>query len=72
MPLYYVNNNQQESRDGRHHEVHEDGCEWLRRARDTDLLGYFSTCHGAMVEARKKYPYTVDGCKHCCPDCHHG
>lgn len=69
MPRYYVNNNQQDSEDGRHHEVHEDGCNWLKRARDTSYLGVFSSCHGAMVKAKEKYPRTTDGCKHCCPAC---
>ncbi len=70
MDRYYVNNNQQESKDGRHHEVHKDGCDWLKRASDTTYLGTFSNCHEAMVVARRKYPRTADGCIRCCRDCH--
>mgnify|MGYP006924663510 CR=1 FL=1 len=69
MPNYYVNNNQQESQDGRHHEVHEEGCEWLKKAKNKTFLGWFFSCKSAMIEARKKYPHTADGCYFCCKEC---
>lgn len=72
MDQYYVNDNRQESKDGLHNEVHKAGCYWLRQAKNTSYLGQFYTCHGAIVEAKKKYPYSADGCETCCPDCHRG
>lgn len=72
MKSYYVNNNQQESIDGRHHEIHEDGCDWLKKAHNTTFLGYFSNCKDAMTAAKRIYPNTADGCYHCCIECHKG
>ena len=72
MDAYYVNNNRQESKDGLHNEVHKNGCYWLSKATNKSYLGEFYTCHGAVAEAKKKYPYSVDGCESCCPDCHRG
>lgn len=72
MALYYVNNRRQDSADGNHNEVHTSDCYYYKQATDTSYLGSFSRCQDAMVEARKKYPYSADGCKHCCPNCHKG
>lgn len=72
MDDYYVNNNKQESKDGLHHEVHKEGCRWLKKATNTTILGSFYRCEEAMVVAKRKYPYSADGCYECCPDCHKG
>ena len=66
MDRYCVNKNAQE---GGEHEVHKDSCSYLPDPENQEDLGYFSSCHGAVQEAKEKYP-TADGCKHCCPDCH--
>ena len=66
MKLYYVNKNAQANGD---HEVHEGGCYWLPATENRTYLGTFSSCHGAVQEARKHYTQ-VDGCAHCSPDCH--
>ena len=71
MAKYYVNNRRQDSANF-NNEVHKEGCYWLSKAVDTTYLGEFYGCHSAMVEARKLYPSTADGCKTCCPDCHQG
>lgn len=66
MPSYYVNKNAQSNGD---HEVHKDGCSWLPDLENRQYLGAFSSCHGAVAEA-KKYYNQVDGCYHCSNDCH--
>lgn len=64
MDNYCVNNNAQSTGE---HEVHKEGC-FKYPSNKTDL-GSFSNCHGAVKKA-KEYYSDVDGCKHCCPDCH--
>ena len=66
MGSYYVNNSPQGNGD---HEVHKDGCYWLTLVKDWTYLGWFSSCHGAVAEARKHYSQ-VNGCYHCSPACH--
>lgn len=63
---YYVNNTAQDNGD---HEVHEQGCYWLGRARDTSYLGMFASCREAMVPARVLHRQS-NGCAHCSPACH--
>ncbi len=63
---YYVNDTAQQNGD---HEVHEEGCYWLTLARSKTYLGVFSSCHGAVLEARKHY-HQSNGCTHCCNACH--
>lgn len=65
MAKYYVNKNPQDNGD---HEVHKDGCSWLKMVVDKKYLGEFSSCHGAVAAAKAYYP-TADGCKHCSPEC---
>jgi len=66
MPDYCVNKNAQD--DG-YHEVHDLTCNNLPDAENRKPLGSFSTCHGAVTEAKKTYPKS-DGCRHCSPACH--
>ena len=64
MSRYYVNKNEQSTGE---HEVHKEGCSWF--PSENIYLGDYPTCHGAVIKARDHYT-NVDGCKHCCPDCH--
>lgn len=66
MDAYYVNTNAQTNGD---HEVHKTGCSFIPLPEHKLFLGYFNNCHEAMVEARKTYPTSADGCHYCCPDC---
>ena len=66
MPQYCVNKQAQNNGD---HEVHKEGCLWYPLAYNRINLGYFHSCHGAVVEARKYY-IQVNGCAHCSPVCH--
>jgi len=66
MARYYVNKNAQSSGD---HEVHTTGCSWMPNPENKLYLGEFSSCHGAVREAKKTYS-TADGCKHCSKECH--
>ena len=70
MDSYYVNNTAQAI--SGHHEVHKWGCPWLKKAHDTSFLGQFYSCTSAVMEAKKTYPYTADGCYHCSCPCHRG
>ena len=72
MNKFFVNNNRQDSESGKNHEVHREGCFWLSIAKDTTYLGEFFTCTEAVKAAKIKYPFSADGCKHCCPNCHKG
>jgi hypothetical protein len=66
MKNYYVNKNKDVDGD---HEVHESGCKHMPLAENRTYLGEFSSCSGAVTEAKKTYP-TADGCYHCCEACH--
>jgi len=66
MANYYVNRNAQDNGD---HEVHTGTCDWLPKEANRIYLGQFASCHGAVIEAGKHYNQ-VDGCKHCCLQCH--
>jgi hypothetical protein len=66
---YYVNSNAQD--DG-NHEVHQvTVCPTPAEPKNRVYLGYFSSCKGAVHEA-KKYYTNVDGCRNCSEDCHNG
>lgn len=64
MKNYYVNNNAQSNGD---HEVHVEGCRYMPSSKKS--LGLFSSCRGAVIEAKKTYKQS-NGCKTCCNDCH--
>jgi len=68
MPRFCVNKNAQPTGE---HEVHnlDASCGHLPDSSNQLQLGSFTSCHGAMTEARKTYS-NVDGCAYCCPDCH--
>ncbi len=66
MERYYVNDNPQPNGD---HEVHVEGCSFLKLANSTTYLGRFSDCKPAVEEAKKIYPKS-DGGAFCCPKCH--
>jgi hypothetical protein len=63
---YFVNTNAQGNGD---HEVHEDGCDWLKKVFTPKYLGQYDNCKPAVAEAKKTYS-TANGCKYCCPSCH--
>ena len=63
---YYVNNNAQSTGE---HEVHSENCFWLSLVTDKIYLGNFSSCAEALRAARVFYS-NVDGCIHCCRECH--
>lgn len=67
MALYYVNNTPQQNGD---HEVHENGCYWLSIAVNTTYLGSFSSCHGAVAEAKRRGYSKANGCYYCSRPCH--
>lgn len=66
MPRYYVNKNAQSNGD---HEVHKSGCTWMPEEQNSLFLGTFTSCHGAVREA-KKYYFQSNGCYYCSRECH--
>jgi len=66
MAKYYVNNTPQQNGD---HEVHKEGCYWLRLASSTKDLGEHSNCFPAVRKARETYLQS-NGCKTCSNACH--
>jgi hypothetical protein len=68
MPSFCVNKNAQPTGE---HEVHniDAGCSYLPDYHNQQQLGAFTSCHGAIAEARKIYT-NVDGCAYCAPSCH--
>ncbi len=66
MANYFVNKNEQSTGEN---EVHREGCEWLKKAKDVEYLGDYPSCHSAVAEAKRR-GYNADGCYYCCNDCH--
>lgn len=66
MARYYVNKNAQSNGD---HEVHKSGCSYMPEEHNRIYLGDFTSCHGAVSEAKKRYPKS-NGCYYCSRDCH--
>ena len=66
MDKYYVNKNAQSNGD---HEVHKAGCTYMPDSQNRLYLGEFSSCHGAVAEAKKYYSKS-NGCYYCCNPCH--
>lgn len=66
MAKYYVNDNAQANGD---HEVHKEGCSWMPDASNRTYLGEHSSCHTAVLEARRHY-HQVNGCYYCSNACH--
>ena len=50
MTPYFVNRNEQPNGD---HEVHGYGCRRLPGVRNRIYVGYFNSCHDAVIEARE-------------------
>lgn len=64
---YIVNTQAQASGE---HEVHKvDACNNLPDWSHRKALGEHGSCEGAMKIAQLLYSQ-VDGCKHCCLECH--
>lgn len=68
MARYYVNDNAQSNGD---HEVHTAGCSFMPIPENRRFLGDFSSCHPAVVEAKKIYRQS-NGCYFCSRPCHTG
>lgn len=68
MATYYVNKNAQNNGD---HEVHKSGCNFMPAPENKLCLGDFSSCHGAVREAKKHYPKS-NGCYYCSRECNTG
>jgi hypothetical protein len=66
MANYYVNTKAQSNGD---HEVHVSTCTRLPAGDSRLHLGDFSSCSGAVAEARKHYTQ-VNGCYFCSNSCH--
>ena len=66
MAYYYVNVRQQKNGDN---EVHVSDCGWC--PADGLYVGEHGSCHGAVSQARLRYP-NANGCAYCCADCHTG
>lgn len=64
MEDFCVNNIAQSNGD---HEVHRYTCTYLPTNRMH--LGSFSSCYGAVAEAKKLY-LKSNGCYYCCNACH--
>lgn len=69
MPDYYVNTRPQVPSGD--HEVHTPGCAFFPNVENALYLGWFASCHGAVIRAKQTYP-TANGCFFCSRDCHTG
>lgn len=70
MPNYIINKNAQSNGDHEVHEVASD-CPHMPASENQIVLGWHSTCHGAVSEAKRRWPeHKIDGCYHCCNTCH--
>lgn len=66
MKKYYVNKNAQSNGD---HEVHREDCVYLPLLANRQYLGEFTSCEGAVKEAKRYYSQS-NGCKTCSLNCH--
>jgi len=74
MPNFIVNENAQSNGD---HEVHNttDGCSYMPKLENQIALGYHSSCHEAVSEAKRTQVWpdsTINGCYYCCTECNTG
>lgn len=67
---YYVNDTAQSGSGD--HEVHKESCQYFDKIKYRSYLGYFDNCKDAVDEAKKKYPFTANGCYWCSLPCHTG
>jgi hypothetical protein len=66
MDYYYLNNI---ARPTGAHEVHKATCAYVSLLQSRINLGAFDDCQRAIKKAETIH-LIVDGCAHCCPDCH--
>lgn len=69
MGKFYVNKNVQIGH-GNNHEVHRESCFYLPKPENRIYLGDFLSSSSALAKAKEYYPYSADGCVHCCPEIH--
>lgn len=70
MYKFIINKNQQPNGD---YEVHNESrpCHTMPNPENRIDLGYHESCHGAVREAKRRWPgERINGCAHCCPACH--
>ena len=72
MPRFVINKNEQTNGD---HEVHNatTGCSFMPNPENQIDLGTHTSCHGAVAEAKNRWPaqsHKIDGCYYCCNPCH--
>lgn len=63
---YYVNDNAQPNGD---HEVHVEGCKNMPSIQNRTSLGECTSCAEAVLKAKTRHKQ-VNGCYHCCNECH--
>ena len=63
---YYVNANAQPTGE---HEIHRGDRSCMFFINEAIYLGEFSSCADALAVAQRLYS-NVDGCYHCCRECH--
>lgn len=70
MPRFVINVNAQSNGD---HEVHNAtaGCSYMPAPENQVDLGLHATCHGAVAEAKSRWPGArINGCFYCARACH--
>ena len=70
MPYYIINKNAQSNGD---HEVHEKSanCQFMPNIENQVDLGWHSSCHSSVDDAKKKWPNNrINGCYYCSRSCH--
>ena len=70
MQRFIINKNQQANGD---HEVHNatTGCSYMPNPENRIDLGYHASCHGAVAEAKRRWPGNrINGCYYCANACH--
>lgn len=72
MTKYIINRHQQLNGDFEIHRL--DICPCPPETENQISLGDFNDCHEALIFAIRRWPELakkIDGCKFCCPECHH-
>jgi len=70
MARFIINKNAQDNGD---HEVHNatTGCAHMPNSENQIDLGNHSSCHGAVADAKSRWPDNrINGCYYCCNPCH--
>lgn len=70
MSIFVINKNAQTNGD---HEVHNatTGCSFMPNSESQINLGAHASCHGAVAEAKNRWPgHRINGCYYCCRSCH--